>query len=358
MRAVCVDDALADDDVLALLPALVDKSLVAAEPREEATRFRLLETLRQYALDKLTQAGEVVATRDRHLRWVVSLSEQVEQALAGSGQRSWTRRCELELDNLRGALAWAEQTGQRDEGLRAAAVPRLWPFLGRLTEGRVWIDRLLDGFGGGDDDPAVRARGLEILGYLALLQGDRGLGRRHLDAARAVYETLENADGVVDVLDDLSQLAMVEGDLAEARQLLVVTREWLSLARDAGWLARVACREGQLALLEGDYEQAEARGAEAVTGYRARGDSHGLSGALKLVGRIALDFGDLAMAREHLESALEATRGFCTVCTENLLYDLAQVVKRQGETALVEALLDERRELREKLGLSSDAELA
>jgi predicted ATPase len=131
-------------DVLALIPALVEKSLLLAEPGDEVTRFGMLETVRQYALEKLTAAGEERSSRDCHLSWVVALSRRAEPGLAGPQQRVWVRICEAELDNLRAALTWAHRTGQHEAGLRVAGVHRLWQALGDLSAGRSWLERFLD----------------------------------------------------------------------------------------------------------------------------------------------------------------------------------------------------------------------
>jgi predicted ATPase/DNA-binding SARP family transcriptional activator len=103
-----------DEDVLALVTALVEKSLLAAEPHDQTTRFGMLETVRQYAVERLTAAGQEHAIRDRHLAWAAALYERAEAGLSGPDQQAWARTCELELDNARAALAWAQHTGQHE----------------------------------------------------------------------------------------------------------------------------------------------------------------------------------------------------------------------------------------------------
>ena len=339
-----------NEDVLALVTALVEKSLLVAEPHGETTRFGMLETIRQYALERLTAAGEEHTSRDRHLAWVVALYEQAEAGLAGPGQQAWARTCELELDNARAALAWAQRTGKHENGLRIAGVSRLWQFLGHLTEGRSWLERFLAS--PAPCDPEIRAHALNVVGYLAYLQRDLGAARTYLEQSLAQHEDLHEPAGVLRALGSLSCVALAEGNRADARGYLNAAPAWARLTDDRAERARITAMLSRWAVTDGELQQAAALARESLAGYKKAGDRHGMAAPLERLSEIAYRGGDLRASREHIEEALDLVRGICRVCTENLLSDLAQVISAQGDDpAAVRSLLAERDRLRVELGL-------
>src|SRR5205823_7140008 len=122
-----VNCQLSTEEVLDLLASLVEKSLVLYEEREGEGRYRLLETVRQYARDRLLEAGEAAAVRGRHRDWFLALAEQAEPELRGPEQVVWLERLEREHDNLRAALAWSGAQGEGEAGLRlGGALKRFW----------------------------------------------------------------------------------------------------------------------------------------------------------------------------------------------------------------------------------------
>jgi predicted ATPase/DNA-binding NarL/FixJ family response regulator len=143
-RAVAVDGAVARDDVLDALGRLVDKSLVVAEERDGEARYRLLETIRQYAADRLVEADEAAATRDRHLAWYLAFAE----ALEPEPQRdldAWRTRLEREHDNLRAALDWGLAAPDPERGRRlTATLPWLWHLHRHGREGLEYLRRAID----------------------------------------------------------------------------------------------------------------------------------------------------------------------------------------------------------------------
>jgi predicted ATPase len=343
-------EALRDNDVLALVTALVEKSLLAAESHGETTRFRMLDTIRQYALERLTAAGEEHITRDRHLAWVVALHEQAEAGLHGPGQLAWARTCELELDNTRAALTWAESTGEHERGLRIAGVSRLWQLLGHLTEGRSWLERFLADRA--PCDPRIRAHALYVVGYLAYLQRDLGAARTYLEESLAEHVDMREPAGVLHALGSLSCVALAEGDRAGARRYLTAAPDWARLTDDSVSRARITAMRSRWAVTDGKIGQAAALARESLAGYKKAGDRHGMAAPLERLSEIAYRGGDLQASRAHIEEALDLVRGICKVCTENLISDLAQALSAQGDDpAAVRSLLAERDRLRVELGL-------
>ena len=128
------------------LAALADQSLLRPEEadRDEEPRFRMLETVREFAAGRLEASGEARAVRARHAAYHLALAERAAPALAGPEQGAWLERLDGAHDDLRRALAWFAAQGPASAGLRlAAALLRFWQIRGHAAEGRSWLDRLL-----------------------------------------------------------------------------------------------------------------------------------------------------------------------------------------------------------------------
>src|SRR5262249_32268885 len=157
-----------DWEILDLLASLSDKNLVASEEKEGRTRYRLLETVRQYARDRLLEAGEGEQWRDRHLAYFTALGEEAEPHLTGAGAQAWLSRGETEHDTLRAALRWTVEGPSVEAGLRlAVSVTRFWSTRCYYGEGRGWIETILASAGEGGRT-AERAGALCGAGILAL----------------------------------------------------------------------------------------------------------------------------------------------------------------------------------------------
>jgi predicted ATPase len=337
-------------DVLAHVTALVEKSLLTAEPQGETTRYGMLDTIRQYAREQLAAAGEEHATRDRHLTWAAGLYEAAEAGLTGPGQEAWAATCGAELDNARAALAWALHTGRTGDGMRIASVSRLWQFLGLLTEGRDWLDRLLAGPAPGD--PRRRAWAMNVVGYLACLQRDLPAARRFLEQALAQHTELGQPSEALRAFNSLVCVAFAEGNLTDVRRLLAPSPDWALRTGNSSERARTMMLTCRLAIKDGGIRLAEAVARESLATYQRTGDRHGMTSPLEFLGEIAYRRGDLRAARAHLEEGLALARAICKVCTQNLLAELAEVAAAQGgDPAEVTSLRAERDRLQVELGL-------
>ncbi len=172
-------------EVLDGVTSLVENSLLRREdgPGGEP-RFAMLETVREYALERLAASGEMDEVRGRHAAWCVAFAEQAESGLTGVEGSRWLDRLEVELDNLRVALAWLLDRGEAEAGLRlASATWFFWEARGGLAEGRSWLERVLEATAAEPDAATVseRARALGLLGFIASNQGDYGLLNRLQD---------------------------------------------------------------------------------------------------------------------------------------------------------------------------------
>ncbi len=185
-EAVCADEELERVAVLDLLASLVDKSLVVAEDRVGGVRYRLLETVRQYALERLLDAGEAEAVRGRHRDAMLDLAETIAPQLHGPGQREWLDVLDGEAANLTAALDHAVATDSERALRLSVALTFWWRLRGLLRAGDRGFTRALDA---ADPTPSsLRAYALWGSGYMAGFLGDFAAASARLEEARAVAE--------------------------------------------------------------------------------------------------------------------------------------------------------------------------
>jgi non-specific serine/threonine protein kinase len=307
-EAVGADKALSADEVLDVLAQLVNKSLVVAEREQGAeTRYRLLETLRQYGREKLLEAGEDESTRQRHLAYFLHLAEVAEPELRRAGQREWLARLEAEHNNLRSALDWALETDV-ETGLRlAGALHWFWHLCGHFREGYERLEKLLAVNPGGAT--LIRARALAAAGALVGIMDDPGAAVTLCEQSIALYRDLGNEEGMAFPLGELGWWVCYDGDYRQAQAL---SEESLALFKKTGdkWGIRTALNPlGIIALAQGDFERAAAAYQESLVLSREIGDKDATAFALYLQGGLAYAQGDdgraLALYEESLSIAQE-----------------------------------------------------
>jgi len=304
---VCAGDGIDASDVIAQLTSLVDKSLVVTDEQAGATRYRMLETMRQYALDRLHDSGEESQWRGSHLACFVALAEEFFAGVAGPKQQSWFSQIASEHDNVRAALAWSAESSPV-EGLRLAnALIGFWRVRGHLAEGREWLARLLDAFPT-DGPTRERARGLRAVAVLATPQGDFAEAERLLQESLALYREIDDPNGAGRALGSLSYLSICQGHYAEGE---VQAREAIDHARATGdrrllysnlsHLAVALHAQGQWAAARDLYEQALETARELGTPFET---GH----ALSEIGRAECDEGRHDLARKHLAEGMTILR--------------------------------------------------
>ena len=292
-------------DVVPHLRELVKQSLVVAEPRGGAVRYRLLELVRQYAAERLGEAGEGDAVGRRHLAWYLTLAETAAAELDGPHGGAWLDRLEVEHDNLRAALAGA-MARTDPTGLRlAAALWQFWETRGHLSEGRAWLERALAIPGA---DPIVRGRALNGLGNLVSDLGDAVRAGDLYAQSLTIARDRGDRRTALSAVNNLGNLALLGGDPARAAARY---EEALTVARDLGNRSLAAAALDNLGLAaqaRGDYERATAHHAEALALHRAAGDLRGLAASLNNLGGATSAQGDHDRARPVLEQALALAR--------------------------------------------------
>jgi predicted ATPase/transcriptional regulator with XRE-family HTH domain len=279
-------------DVLDVLTSLMDKSLLRPEDGTDAEpRFGMLETIREYALERLEESGEDEALSRRHAVYYRALAEQAEPALTGPEQPQWLARLEREHDNLRAALHWARESGDAVFGLHlAGTLWRFWYTHGHLTEGRTWLDGFLEASGGGEV-PAIRAKGLLGAGVLARMQGDYARAAALCEESLTLYRLLGDTQGIAVALNVLGNAAVNQGDYERA---IALSEESLALQRTLGHKRGIALalnNLGMVVLYQGDYRRARILCEESLALARELGDNRSIASALTNLGDVARDQG-------------------------------------------------------------------
>jgi predicted ATPase/DNA-binding XRE family transcriptional regulator len=316
-EAVCPGEGIASEEVLDLLTRLVDKSLVVMNEQPDGTaRYRLLETLRQYAHERLLTSGGDERVRRRHLEYFRRLPTAVRPHLGfflpDAECAVWSSRLGREYDNLRSALAWSLDARDGEYSVEAglelaAALHWFWFARGHFAEGRRWLERLLERSGA--VPPAVRARALVTAAYLACWQGDFGVARRPLDESLQLCRAVDDRSGTAFALHGMGFVASWgEGDHERASSCFDGCLEIARELHDA-WLTAFAMHFlGTEMYFRGEYALARSLYEDGVELYRSVGGHKvGVAYALLTLGRITRAQGD-ETARTYFVDGLKLFR--------------------------------------------------
>lgn len=330
---------------LPVLTRLVYKALLRVNGAQSgAGRYDQHELLRQYTLERLNETpGEHAALAERHASYYLDLAENVGPGASGGQHEAWLAQMEREHDNIRAALAWAEEQDTATFGLRLAAV--VWPFWQRrcyLSEGRGWIERFLESTRGKAAPAAVRANALYGAGWLAHDQDDFASADAFFSEGLQLDRALGQTGRVAAVLAHRSVMARGQGQYAAA---ITLAEESLALARksnDQAGIAYALFRLGLVTRERGDFARASAVYEECMAIYRALGDRGGAGFGLLGLADIARDQGDTACVHLHSTEALAIGRALEQHwITGFALNNLALAALLEGETARAATLADE-----------------
>jgi predicted ATPase/class 3 adenylate cyclase len=380
---VCADLVAGGTGGLDAVAALVDKSLLRqADGKDGESRFGMLETIREFGVECLKAEGEWEQARRAHAETFLALAEQAETELTGPQQIQWLDRLEAEHDNLRVALAWAEEQGEVETGLRlGAAVWRFWLARGHMREGRDRLERLL-ALPGAAARTGARAKALHRLGTIVHEISDYAQARPPLAESLAIWQELGDKRGTATALNSMGWLAYQSGNFEAAVSL---SQEALALHRALGdtrgiavalfnlgfvtlyrsdYPAALALLEESLALRHGigdrrgsayvqvhlgwlehqrgDYGRASQILEEARATFRELNDWQLLAWSLSSLAVLAYDLGELDRARVLLEESLSLAREVGNQAMMAwALSHLGEVVHGQGTPELATALTDE-----------------
>jgi predicted ATPase/DNA-binding CsgD family transcriptional regulator len=300
-------DRIARSAVLVLLASLVDKSLVVFQDLPDGGRYSMLETLRQYAAERLAESGEERQLQERHRRWCMELAEEGEREIWHADQVSWVHRLVREQDNMRSALRWTLDGGMDPEpGLRtAAALGRFWDTRGDLREGIHWLRDVLA-------LPTVRAktpgwgRAMTALGYLVSFQGNSDEGVQLLDESLSYWRELGEPRALAVALF-FRGLAVGWPRFDPASLPFFEQSLKLSRIRGPRWTTYFSLMTlGESARVQGDYSRADSLLNESLSLVEIEGERHGAFFTLNNLGLLALGQGELARAETFALRALSA----------------------------------------------------
>ena len=344
MEAVCSGENIEAFEVLDLLSHLVDKSLVVAEISDVNERYRLLETIRQYAQERLVEAGELSLYAFNHAEYFTKMAEKSYEEIWGMNQENWIEWLETEHDNLRAAMDWMAQEEKAHEMyLRlAGSLWRFWGVRGYIHEGRNRLETALsltpgapkyqraNGLRGagklalqqGDYHQAMVlsqesldlfreindqwgiARQMELLGEIAYFQGEYSRAVEMLQESLAIRKAIRDKEGIALSLRQLGVIARDHGDSQQARDLF---EQSLALFRELDDKIFTAQTLNHLGLVEHssyEYEHANVLFEEAASLYRQLNDKFGLSDVLLNLSTVAKDKGELVQAKTLCEQCL------------------------------------------------------
>jgi predicted ATPase/DNA-binding CsgD family transcriptional regulator len=326
------------------IAALVDQSLLqtAEEAPGGLSRYEMLETVREYALEQLSMSGEEGMVRDAHAAYFVDLAERAAPLLSTEQQQMWLERLQVEQANLRVALARCEQRGENSDALRlAAALWRFWHRRGSWAEGRSWLDRLL-ATAGDEGDLTVRATALSGAAWLAHYQNDYAAAQTAAQEAIACYRRLDRTDGIIEALHCQ---ALVAQSLGENQRAADLSEEALALSRslgDPGQIAESLCYLSRATRELGDYARAAALGQEALTIQHEERHRGGMAAALLVLGDVARDLGDPDEVRARCEQSLAIYRELGNPLGQGFsLHNLAIAAYLEGELERAQTLCEE-----------------
>lgn len=341
-ETVSAGNGVEREQMLELLSSLVNKSLVVAKTLQRGkARYSLLESIRQYAQEKLIASGEEPAIRDRHLQYFVEVAEETEPKLKGEFQQLWLNWLEGDYDNIRAALTWSLESDQIEDGLRIAiAIYQFWTVRGYMEEGAAWLKRLLAQVNE-DISALVHANALAYAAFLAEFRGDSAAQMVYGKKAAALAEALgdEETPALAWTLKAQAFGARAADDeetgFALYKQIVQLYRE----LGDRYNLGETLTTCGIAAMSLGNYDDARAMLEEALPLVREAGEPYSIAMLLNFSGDLARCEQTYARAKHAYEESIFLLRDLDAEC------QLASVLHNLGHTCLHLDNVDRARDL-------------
>jgi DNA-binding NarL/FixJ family response regulator len=345
-EAVCSGEGIVTGYMLDLLSSLVDKSLIVAETLGKAqARYRFLETIREYALEKLAEAGETARLRDRHLDLFLARAEEAAPKLHDAYQHLWLNWLEGEHDNLRAALAWTLESGCIETGLRIAnALVRFWEIRGYVPEGLAWFERL---FAQTDEEVSlvVRVNALTFAAFLAMFLGNASVTMVYGREAVALAEAAGDDSDPILILA-LGALASGTEAMGDYQTTFALQERAIQLFRNSSgplfYLGMSLFVQGVTAIELGYYDTARALLDESLTLAREAGDAFRIAHILSAFGNLARCEQNYAEAKTAYENGVALLRDLgATRNLASLLQNLGFTCLHLGDVKQAQALFRE-----------------
>jgi predicted ATPase/DNA-binding winged helix-turn-helix (wHTH) protein len=307
-EAVCNTRDDLGAEIFELMSSLIDKSLIQQRQQNDLEpRFRMLETIREYSLERLQQSGEQAATKRAHAAYCLVLAEEGNPELSEPDRAAWLTRCDIEHDDFRAGLDFLFQTGDLDWGFRfCTALFRFWDMREHSAEGRARLERILEL--AGEDHVRERAKTCLFLAAFTTTQGDFRAAAHFSELGRSLFEQLNDPLGVALSWNASAIGARDRGDYVTAQTNFEKSLTFFRTMADRVATARCLHNIGNVCKIRGDYARARMALTEAMQIFQGLGDSSGAAWALNQQADVARDQGDLAGARALYERALFAFR--------------------------------------------------
>ena len=324
IESVCMGHGIKKSEVLDTLSQLVDKSLVVTRQKTGKKRYFLLETIQEFALEKLAESQEMKTTKDRHIDFFLNFAKEAEPKLSGPDELIWYERLEIEHDNLRSALAWALESQNSEAGLRlAGSLSFFWFVQGHLREGIIWLEKALENGQGASF--ASQAKALRFLGGLLMSSEKKDLYQisRLFEESLKLCRQLDDSSGIAWILNQSEVIAMMQGELREAKLLL---EESLALRKEVGdpWsIAQTLQNFAPLFLKQNDFASAKDFAEETITWFQRAGYKRG-------VVRTSMDIAEIAR--------LEGNSAYATTLLTKALPQLVQIGDKWSSAEVLESL--------------------
>jgi non-specific serine/threonine protein kinase len=344
---------VAREDVLDSVAALVDHSLVVTRDMDGETRYVLLETLRQYAWDRLTQSGNVEQLQERHLQWCLELAAQADPERPGDGNHAGLRQLSAEHDNMRAAFAWSVEH-QPPAALKLAGhLAEFWRRGGHHAEGRHALELVLTRVDPAAGDVESRARVLLGAGQLAADAGQfTPLEVERAHEAVRLFRVCGNEKALVDALQHLGRCILeTGGSIDHVQQLFEESLRIAERRQDVHGIAFTRANVAYLTWKRGDHARALLQFSDAIEDTRASGDALFAGLLLGLVGWYLFEKGDLAGARATKNESLAILRDLeATEAVGLALLGLAHIEREAGNAVQMWACLEESADLLKTTG--------
>ena len=358
-EALCQEIGQADLDVLNTLSSLIDNSLIQSnEQGAEEPRFQMLQTVREFGLERLIASGELETTRMAHARYFLALAEQAEPELHGPNQAMWVARLEQEHDNLREALEWAlekvidEKAAERSEiGMRlSAAIKEFWMILGHYREARTFLERALALSEG--TRTSLRARVLRAIASVADCQGD--IDRIEVVAQQSLIlsRELEDSCGIAESLGLLADAAWLRGKIVEAVSLHEEQVRLLRQVGEPGEVAHALFHLAEHVSTHGEYARGQALFEEALQLFRQAGNELWVGGTLvHSASWLWFTLGDRATMRQRFqEGQALITKVGDRAWSAECLWIAALLALSEGEPTRASSLAQESLSIYQEMG--------
>lgn len=330
--AVCSGDTVPPEDVLDVLDRLVQRSLVVSIPHERSTRYVLLETVREYGRELLSERAESLEMSDRHAAYFLALAEEADRQLRGPEQAAWLHSMRLEDGNLRAALRWYWQQavdGDPTPGLRLSGrLHWYWQLVGHASEGLDWLGVFLSLSEG--IRTSERAYALTGAGWLLVSQGKYTRPSVYLDESIAICREIGDAPGLALALLWATWMALFRGEIDAAQGTISESYDLFTHLGDEWGVATALQGVGFIDNELGDLDSAETAFQQSLVMMRALKDQWGMIAVEQQLAQVAYRRGDFVVARERAAQVIKRARETFDSWT------LVQALTLQGEIARAE----------------------